>query len=251
MSAAQPGDPTVVLVHGAFADASSWTNVIGALRDAEIAVQAPPNPLRGLTLDGEYIANLVGQIAGPVVLVGHSYGGAVITYASAKATNVAALVFVASFGVDRGVSALGSVEGFPPTELATALRSSPYTDGERSGTELYIQPDRFPSVFAGDLPLRDAAVLALRQRPVTDVALGEPLAVEPGWRRLPSWFIVAGADHAIDPGSERAAGERMDATLVEIEAGSHAIALSHPERVAGVIADAVAVVRDTASVPAG
>jgi pimeloyl-ACP methyl ester carboxylesterase len=231
--------PTVVLVHGAFADASSWSRVIPHLAAAGVAVQAPANPLRSLTGDGEYIAGVLGQIDGPVVLVGHSYGGPVITYASAKAPNVKALVYVASFGLDMGVSTLGSVDDLPPSDLGPALQPRTYPTDEGTGTELYIAPKKFPAVFAGDLPPDEAQLLAVSQRPAADVAFGEPLGVEPGWKTIPSWFVVAGDDHAINPDAERAAAERMGATKVEIDGGSHAIALSQADRVSEVILEAV------------
>jgi pimeloyl-ACP methyl ester carboxylesterase len=232
---------TVVLVHGAFADASGWGPIVGRLQAAGVDAQAIVNPLRGLTADGEHVAGALGQIDGPIVLVGHSYGGPVITYAGAKATNVKALVYVASFGLDEGVSTLGSVEGFPPSDLGPALvpRTYPKADGT-TGTELYIKEDLYPAVFAGDLPLEQARVLAASQRPAADVGFSEPLAVAPGWKTIPSWFVVAGADRTINPDSERAAAQRMGATMVEIEGGSHSIAISQPDRVTEVIRDALA-----------
>jgi pimeloyl-ACP methyl ester carboxylesterase len=178
-----------------------------------------------------------------VVLVGHSYGGPVITYASSEATNVEALVYVASFGLDQGVSTLGSVEAFPPSELGSSLRPRTFPNGDGTGTELYIDPQSFPAVFAGDLPAEEAAVLAASQRPAADVGFSEPLAVEPGWKTIPSWFVVAGADRTINPDSERAAAERMGATMLEIEGGSHSIAISHAARVIEIILDAVAAAR--------
>jgi pimeloyl-ACP methyl ester carboxylesterase len=236
--------PTVVLVHGAFGDASSWAPVLSELMDAGIPARAVANPLRGLTSDGEYVANTVSNIEGPVVLVGHSYGGPVITYASSKASNVKALVYVASFAVDTGESTLASVESFPAPELMGALlpQSYPTADGE-PGTEFYVQQDEFARVFAADVPPEKTAIMAISQRPAADIAFGEPLSVEPGWKRLPSWFIVAGADHCAHPDGQRAAAERMGSTTVEIEDGSHAVAISQPERVAEVIKEAVAASR--------
>jgi pimeloyl-ACP methyl ester carboxylesterase len=232
-------DPCVVLVHGAFVDASSWSPVLRELRAAGVAASAVPNPLRGLTVDGEYTASIVRQVNGPVVLVGHSYGGPVITYASSQLENIRALVFVASFGLDHGASAFGSVDTFPPSELVTALQPRFYSDGALTGTELYIQPERFPSVFAADLPAEQAAVLAASQRPAADSAFRQTLAVDPGWKAIPSWFLVAGADRAINPAAQRAAAERMGSTTVEIPGGSHAIPLSQAPRVATVILEAI------------
>jgi pimeloyl-ACP methyl ester carboxylesterase len=231
--------PTVILVHGAFADASSWARVLGRVRGAGIAVEAIPNPLRGLTFDGEYVASVLGQIDGPIVLVGHSYGGAVMTYASSKAPNVRALVYVASFGLDRGVSANESVADYAPPELASSVEVRTFPNGGEPGLEALIERDKFQSAFCADLPAAEADVYGASQRPVAVAALDEPLPVEPGWKTIPSWFVIAGADHSINPDSQRAAAARMGATTVEIDGGSHSIALSEPARVAAVVLDVV------------
>ena len=232
--------PTVILVHGAFADASSWAGVLGRLQAAGIEAEAIPNPLRGLAFDGEYVAGVLGQIEGPVVLVGHSYGGAVMTHASSKATNVRALVYVASFGLDEGVSANRSVADFAPPELASSVEVRTFPNGDEPGLEALIQPDKFHSAFCADVPADEAALFGASQRPVAVSALDEPLAVEPGWKTIPSWFVIAGADHSINPDSQRAAAARMGATTVEIEGGSHSIAVSQADRVTAVVLDAVA-----------
>ncbi|MGM1063038.1 alpha/beta fold hydrolase [Saccharothrix sp. Mg75] len=230
--------PTAILVHGAFADGSSWGPVIERLRARGVDAIAVSNPLRGLAHDGDYVAAVAGRVDGPVVLVGHSYGGPVITHAGAEAPNAKALVYVASFGVDTGESALGSVEAFPPVELNTSLVPQEFPDGEGTDTEFTIRRDAFPSVFAADLPDDVTATAAASQRPVAARALAEPLAVEPAWRTLPSWFAVATEDHAIHPDSQRAAAKRLGATTVEVE-GSHAIALSRPDEVAALVLAAV------------
>jgi pimeloyl-ACP methyl ester carboxylesterase len=230
--------PTVVLVHGAFADASSWSHVIDRLRARGVDALAVSNPLRGLAHDGDYVASVASQVDGPVVLVGHSYGGPVITHAGAKTPNAKALVYVASFGIDRGDSALGSVESFPPVELGTSVVPQQFPDGEGADTELTIRRDAFPSVFAADLPAEFTATAAVSQRPIAARALSEPLAVEPAWKSLPSWFVVATADNAIHPDSQRAAAERLGATTVEVDA-SHAVAVSRPDEVASLILAAV------------
>jgi pimeloyl-ACP methyl ester carboxylesterase len=231
--------PTVVLVHGAFADASSWSRIMARLERADIPARAIVNPLRGLTFDGTYVANLLSQIDGPIVLVGHSYGGPVMTYASSDAPNVKALVYVASFGLDKGVSTNGSVEGFPPSDLPPTLRPLSYPNGDQPGTEYSIDYEQFPAVFAGDLPIAEAKILARSQRPASGIGFGEPLAVEPGWKKIPSWWAVAGADRTINPDSERAAGELMSATITEVPGGSHCIALSQPDAVTNIIMDAM------------
>ena len=235
-------NPTVILVHGAFADASSWAPVLERLQEAGIAAEAIPNPLRGLTFDGEYVASVLGQIEGPIVLVGHSYGGPVMTHASAKAPNVKALVYVASFGLDEGISANKSVADFPPPELATSVEVRTFPNGDEPGLEALIQKDKFHSAFCADVAADEAALYGASQRPVAVAALDEPLGVQPGWKTIPSWFVVAGADHSINPDSQRAAAERMGATTIEIEGGSHSIAVSQPERVAAVVLEAVAAV---------
>ncbi|MEU4448962.1 alpha/beta hydrolase [Actinosynnema sp. NPDC050801] len=231
-------NPTVVLVHGAFADASSWAQVIDRLRARGVDALAVGNPLRGLAHDGDYVASIASQVDGPVVLVGHSYGGPVITHAAAKTPNAKALVYVAAFGIDKGQSALSSVESFPPVELNTSLVPQQFADGEGTETEFTIRRDAFPSVFAADLLAEVTATAAVSQRPIAARALGEPLSVEPGWKSLPSWFVVATADNAIHPDSQRAAADRLGATTVEVEA-SHAIALSRPTEVADLILAAV------------
>jgi pimeloyl-ACP methyl ester carboxylesterase len=243
--------PTVILVHGAFADASSWARVLQRLREAGIMAEAIPNPLRGLTFDGEYVASVLGQIEGPVVLVGHSYGGAVMTYASSKAPNVRALVYVASFGLDEGISANKSVANYPPPELASSVEVRTFPNGAEPGLEALIQRGKFHSAFCADVPAEEAAIYGASQRPVAVSALDEPLAVAPGWRTIPSWFVIAGADHSIDPGSQRAAAARIGATTVEIEGGSHSIALSQPARVAAVVIDAAAAVAGQHAAPVG
>lgn len=234
--------PTVILVHGAFADASNWARVLERVRDAGVPAEAIPNPLRGLTFDGEYVASVLGQVEGPIVLVGHSYGGAVMTYASSKAPNVRALVYVASFGLDEGVSANQSVADYAPPELASSVEVRSFPNGDERGLEALIQRDRFHSAFCADLPAEEAAVYGASQRPVAVNALDEPLAGQPGWKTIPSWFVIAGADHSINPDSQRAAAARMGATTVEIEGGSHSIALSQSARVAAVVMDAAAAV---------
>jgi pimeloyl-ACP methyl ester carboxylesterase len=234
--------PTVILVHGAFADASSWARVLERLREAGIAAEAIPNPLRGLTFDGEYVASVLGQVKSPVVLVGHSYGGAAMTYASSKAPNVRALVYVASFGLDEGISANQSVADYPPPELASSVEVRTFPNGAEPGLEALIQRDKFHSAFCADVPAEEAVIYGASQRPVAVNALDEPLAVAPGWRTIPSWFVIAGADHSIDPDSQRAAAARMGARTVEIEGGSHSIALSQSARVAAVVIDAATAV---------
>src|SRR5262249_40528769 len=188
--------PTVILVHGAFADASSWAPVLRQLLDAGIVGEAIPNPLRGLTFDGEYVASVLGQIDGPIVLVGHSYGGAVMTYASPNPPNVRAVVYVASCGLDRGVSANQSVADYPPPELASSVEVRTFPNGDEPGLEALIEQERFHSAFCADLPVEEADVYGAGQRPVAVAALDEPLGVEPGGRSRWAWSRAGGRSRA-------------------------------------------------------
>ncbi|WP_420036828.1 alpha/beta fold hydrolase [Streptomyces sp. cg28] len=230
--------PTVVLVHGAFADAASWSGVIAELQSDGIPVIAPPNPLRGLAADAAYIASLVAQIDGPVVLVGHSYGGALITVAGA-AENVVGLVYVAAYVLEEGES-LGELQGrFALSPLVSNLkqRTYPVADGEPA-VEVTIAEDAFPAIFAADVPAETTKVLAVAQRPLAAGAFEEK-ATAAAWRTTPSWAVIAGADQAINPEVERFGATRAGATVVEADGASHAIAVSRPKEVADVIRAAV------------
>ncbi|MFF4685028.1 alpha/beta fold hydrolase [Streptomyces sp. NPDC001307] len=230
--------PTVVLVHGAFADAASWSGVIAELQSHGIAVIAPPNPLRGLASDAAYIASVASQIDGPVVLVGHSYGGALITVAG-TADNVVGLVYVAAYVLDEGES-LGELQGrFPLSPLGSNLKqwTYPVADGDPA-VEVTIAEEAFPWVFAGDVPAEVTKVFAVAQRPLAAAAF-EETASAAAWRTKPSWALVAGADEAINPEVERFGAKRAGATVVEIEGASHAVAVSRPMDVADLIREAV------------
>ncbi|MEU5027779.1 alpha/beta fold hydrolase [Streptomyces milbemycinicus] len=230
--------PTVLLVHGAFADAGSWSGVIRELQSHGVSVVAPPNPLRGLASDAAYIASVAAQIDGPVILVGHSYGGAIITVAGA-AENVVGLVFVAAYVLEEGES-LGELQGrFPAPPLADNLRPATFpVEGTEPAVELTIVPEAFPSVFAADVPEEVTKVLAVAQRPLAAAAFDEP-ARATAWRSKPSWALVADADQAINPDVQRFAAKRAGATVVEVEGASHAVAVSQPKAVADLILDAV------------
>jgi pimeloyl-ACP methyl ester carboxylesterase len=229
--------PTVVLVHGGFADASYWTPVIQELQARGLPVLAPPNPLRGLASDAEYIASYVNQIDGPVLLVGHSYGGAVISVAGASASNAVGLVYVAAFILDEGESFGEVFAGFPPTPLLDAVRPSSYplSDGG-TAVELSIAPELYRSAFAADVPSEVTEMLAVMQRPFA--AIFDDRAQAAAWKRLPSWAVVATADNAIHPDAERHMARRAGADMIEVEA-SHSIALSQPRAVAELIQNAV------------
>ncbi|QCX74150.1 Alpha/beta hydrolase family protein [Streptomyces sp. YIM 121038] len=230
--------PTVVLVHGAFADAATWIGVISELRSHGIPVLAPPNPLRGLASDASYVASVVAQIDGPVVLVGHSYGGALITVAGA-ADNVVGLVYVAAF-VPHEDETLGELQGrFPDSLLPGSLKewTYPLLDGD-SAVEVTIDEAAFPSVFAADVAEEITRVLAAAQRPLAATAFAETASAA-AWLTKPSWALVAGADRAIHPEVQRFCARRAGAVVVELPDASHAVALSAPRQVAELIGDAV------------
>ncbi|MGW2385928.1 alpha/beta fold hydrolase [Streptomyces sp. NPDC001658] len=230
--------PTVVLVHGAFADAGSWAGVVAELQSDGIAVIAPPNPLRGLAFDAAYVASVAAQIDGPVLLVGHSYGGALITVAGTT-DNVVGLVYVAAYCLEEGES-LGELQNrFPLSPLVSNLKEWTYpVAGESPAVEVTIAEDAFPSVFAADVPAEVTKVLAAAQRPLATAAF-EETAGAAAWRTKPSWALVAGADNAINPEVERFGAKRAGATVVELEGASHAVAVSRPKVVADLIRDAV------------
>ncbi|MDX2523302.1 alpha/beta fold hydrolase [Streptomyces europaeiscabiei] len=230
--------PTVLLVHGAFADASSWSGVIEELRSQDIPVRALPNPLRGLASDAAYVASAAAQIDGPVVLVGHSYGGAVITVAGA-AENVVGLVYVAAYVPEQGES-LGELQGrFPLAPLVANLDEWTYpVEGADPAVEVTIKPDAFPGIFAADVPAEVTRILAVSQRPLAAAVFTEETATA-AWRTKRSWAVVADADEAINPDVQRFGAKRAGATVIEIEGASHAVAVSRAKEVASVIVDAV------------
>ncbi|MEU1030416.1 alpha/beta hydrolase [Streptomyces mirabilis] len=230
--------PTALLVHGAFADAASWSGVIAELQNHGIPVVAPPNPLRSLASDAAYVASVAAQIDGPVVLVGHSYGGAVITVAG-TAQNVVGLVFVAAYVLEEGES-LGELQGrFPDSPLGSSLKQATYpVEGGDPAVEVTIVPEAFPAVFAADVPADVTKVLAVAQRPLAAGAFTET-ATAAAWKTKPSWALVAAADQAINPEVERFGAKRAGATILEVEGASHAVAVSRPKLVADLIRDAV------------
>ncbi len=232
--------PTVMLIHGAFADASGWASVSAELASNDIDVIAPPNHLRGIGADAAYVTSVLDRIEGPVVLVGHSYGGAVIT-AAGNHDKVAALVYVAGYALDEGET-LGEFQGrFPESPLAANLRYTPFSAGGESGTDVSVDPEAFPHIFAADVPIETTRFMELSQRPLSAAAFTEP-AGQPAWRSKPTWGIVSGADTTINPDVERFVYERAAMTVTEVEGASHAVFLSHPGAVAAVIREAVAAV---------
>jgi pimeloyl-ACP methyl ester carboxylesterase len=245
-------DPlTVVLVHGAFADASSWNGVVERLLAADVEVAAPANPLRGIAHDSAYVASFLEQIPGPVLAVGHSYGGAVITNAAAGTENVVGLVYVAAFAPQEG-ERLGEVASTSKDSvLTTALVPLQYPTGNGAETavEFAIDPGKFRDAFAADLPTAQTAVMAATQRPVAELAFSEPSG-PPAWESRPSWSVVATGDKAAGADLVRSMAERAGATITEAE-GSHVIMVSQPDVVAEVILTAAAAVVPQAAAAGG
>lgn len=230
---AKPDRPTVVLVHGAFADSSSWNGVIAELRADGYPVISAANPLRGVQNDGQYVANLINSIPGPVILVGHSYGGTVISVAAPGKPNVKALVFVAAFALDDGESVAGISTRFPEGTLAGALAPPVPLGG--GVNDLYIDQGRFWKQFAADVPEVQASLMARTQRPITDSALSEGMKA-PAWRSLPSFFIYGTEDRNIPRSALAFMAERAKSRhTVEIEGASHVVMVSHPNEVAQLI----------------
>ena len=231
---------TVVLVHGAFADASGWNDVAAQLQAAGVLVTAPANPLRGISIDSAYLASLLGQIPGPVLAVGHSYGGAVISNAAVNADNVVGLVFIAAFAPDEGERLIDAESTSRDSVLTSALVPLQYPTGEGSETavEFAIDPDKFHDAFAADLPPEQTALMAATQRPVAELAFSEPSGA-PAWKTLPAWTVVATGDTAAGADVIRSMAERAGAEITEVE-GSHVIMMSQPQAVTDVILAAIA-----------
>ena len=230
---AQTAKPTVVLVHGAFADSSSWNGVIAILERDGYTVVAAPNPLRGVRADADVVGDLVKSIEGPVVLVGHSYGGSVISEAAEGAPNVKALVYVAAFAPDAGETALGLTGKFPGSTLAPALAAPvKLTSG---GNDLYILQARFHDQFAADVPAAEARLMAAGQRPVAEAALGEA-STAPAWKHLPSWFVYGDKDRNIPPAALAFMADRAKSRgTVVVKGASHVVMVSNAPAVAGLI----------------
>jgi pimeloyl-ACP methyl ester carboxylesterase len=252
MSDATPSTDTltVVLVHGAFADGSSWNGVIERLQAAGIQVTAPANPLRGVVSDSAYIASVFDQIPGRVLAVGHSYGGAVISNAATIAENVVGLVFVAAFATDEGEVLGEATATSKDAILGTALVPVQYPtgNGAETATEFVVDSAKFHAVFAADLPQEQAALMAATQRPISEVGFSDRSG-PPAWKSLPSWTVVATADKAAGADLVRSMAQRAGATITEVE-GSHVIMVSQPEAVTDVIMTAAAAV-DRPTVAAG
>lgn len=225
--------PTVVLVHGAFADSSSWNGVVKILEKDGYPVIAAANPLRGVSSDAQSVASIVKNIKTPVVLVGHSYGGAVISEAAYGNQNVKGLVYVAAFTPETGETAAELSGRFPGGTLASAL-SAPVelADG---GKDLYIQQDKFHDQFAADVPEAEARLMAAGQRPITVAALNEA-ATDPAWKTIPSWFVYGDKDKNIPPQAMAFMAERAHSKqTVVVKGASHVVMVSNPKVVANLI----------------
>ena len=225
--------PTVVLVHGAFADASGWAGVIKRLQDDGYPVLAPANPLRGLSSDAAYLRTVLATISGPIVLVGHSYGGAVITNAAAGDPDVEALVYVAAFALAEGenVAQASALDG-GSNDLLSHIVLRPFGPGAND-LDVYVDPVFFRQTFAQDVDRRTTDVMAVSQRPAALATLGEPSG-PPAWEDIPSWYLVARDDNTIPPVSERAMARRAGSHTVEIRS-SHVAMISHPGIVARLV----------------
>jgi pimeloyl-ACP methyl ester carboxylesterase len=234
--------PTVVLVHGAFADGSSWNGVIERLQAEGLQVTAPAIPLRGISIDSAYIASYLDQVPGPVLAVGHSYGGAIITNAATNANNVVGLVYVCAFAPDEGET-LGEIASDSRDSVLNTAQvplQYPTGEGQETAVEFAIDPEKFHDAFAADLPEKQSAVMAATQRPVSELAFSEPNG-QPAWKNLPSWAVVATGDKAAGTDIVRSMAKRAGATITEVE-GSHVIMVSKPQAVMDVILTAVAAV---------
>lgn len=228
--------PTIVLVHGAYAESSSWNDVISPLMDEGHRVIAWAVPLRGLAQDATGLADLVRSVDGPVVLVGHSYGGALLTNVPADAGDVQGLVFIAGYALEPGESCGDASALAPGGTLGPTLTRVPLSDG---GVDTYIDPARYHHQFAEDLPEALTRQMAVTQRPVTEVALFEPSGDSPLWRTVPSWFLFGELDRNIPAGAHRIMAERAGARrTVEIAGASHVVGMSHPAETVQIILEA-------------
>jgi len=229
--------PTIVLVHGAFAESASWDGVVDRLLAADHDVVAAANPLRGLAADAQSVSDVVRSVEGPVVLVAHSYGGAVITNVDPDAGEIAGLVYVNGFAPEAGENCFQLAAMFPGSMLGEeTARPVSRSDGT---TDLYIAADSFHDIFCQDVPAPQAAVMAATQRPATQEALVEPSGERPLWKHVPSWFLIGEEDRIIPAALQRYMAERARAhRTIEIPGASHAISVSHPQATVHAILEA-------------
>ena len=228
--------PAIILVHGAYAESSSWNGVIQPLAADGHRVIAWANPLRGVAADAADLTDLVRSIEGPVVLAGHSYGGAVMTNVEPEAGDISALVYVGAFALEAGESPGEASALAPGSTLAETLERVPLADG---GTDTYIAYDKFHHQFAADVPDEQSALMAVTQRPITEAALSEPSGDRPLWRSVPSWFIFGELDHNIPAGAHQIMAKRAGSRrTVEIAGASHVVGVSHPAETARLVLEA-------------
>jgi pimeloyl-ACP methyl ester carboxylesterase len=234
--------PTIVLVHGAFADSSSWNGEVSLLQKDGYTVLAPPNPLRGIASDGKYIAEFLSAVTGPIVLVGHSYGGPVIDAAATGNPQVKALVFVSAYALDKGESVAGLGNTYPTSQLTAAvLNKVPIATAAGEDTDLYVDQPGFESVFASGLPSSQSIVMQATQRPLALSALSEK-APTPAWKTIPSWAVLSAADLVIPPDEQQFMYQRAKSKITRVDAG-HTALVSHPDVVVKVIEEAATATR--------
>jgi pimeloyl-ACP methyl ester carboxylesterase len=234
-----PAKPSIVLVHGAWADGSSWNSVTERLQTDGYTVAVPPNPLRSLSSDSTYLASFLNTISGPIILGGHSYGGSVITNAATGSANVKALVYVDAYIPDQGqslVSLTGSGSCFAVPDLRDVFNFVPIPGAPSDDLDVYVKPNVFPGCFANGLPAKEGAVLAAEQRPLTTAALNEPSGV-PAWKTIPSWAVVGLDDRVIPPAGQLTMANNAGSEITEIRA-PHLSMLSDPAAVTKVIEQA-------------
>jgi len=230
--------PTIVLEHGAWANTASWAAVIGRLQADGYTVDAPPNPLQGLPYDSSYLADFLHSISGPIILVGHSYGGAVITNAATGDSQVKALVYVDAFAPAQGQTLAQLLAAYPGSCVVPANLTVVPIPGAPAGVgDAYIKQSVFPSCMADGLPAAEAQVQAATQAPIATIALTQPTGV-PAWKTIPSWAVVGTADHAIPPALQLAMAENAHARITEVHA-PHLSMISDPGVVTSVILQAV------------
>jgi pimeloyl-ACP methyl ester carboxylesterase len=230
--------PTIVLVHGAFAESASWDGVVEELLREDYPVIAAPNPLRSMSGDARAVSDLVRTVEGPVVLAAHSYGGAVISNVDRGAGDITGLVYVNGFAPDAGETCFQLAGMFPGSTLGDTLHPVPNSDGT---TDLYISGDRFHQQFCADVAVDQAARMAVTQRPPTQEALVEPSGDSPLWKDLPSWFLIGEEDHTIPAALQHYMAERAHARrTIEIPGASHALPVSHPKAAAHLSLEAAA-----------
>ena len=231
--------PSIVLVHGAWADSSSWDAVAGRLQHDGYTVYVPPNPLLGLSYDPAFLRDFLNTLSGPVILVGHSYGGAVITNAATGDPNVKALVYVDAFAPGQGQTIGQLVTAHPGSCVLPAANVTvqPYPGAPAGAVDVYLKQNVFPSCMANGLPAREAAVLAAAQRPLTSIALTQKSGV-PAWKTIPSWAVIGTADHAIPPAELLAMARRAHAHITMAPGAPHLSMISNPGLVTRVILNA-------------